>query len=222
MIDTDWLVLRGLVSSLSGAFSKYVDRGTRLLDFGCGTMPYRSMVEARGGKYVGADFGSDAAIEITPDGQVGANDGSIDVVLSVQVLEHVRDLDRYFSEISRVLDQGGRLILSTHGTWLYHPHPEDHRRWTRMGLHHEIESRGFKIESSEAIVGPLAWTTMIRSTGFAFALRNIPLVGRLLQAVVSLVMNMRAWAEDAITPEAIRTENACVYLVVATKRESAS
>ena len=50
--------------------------------------------------------------------KVGAKDQSADLALSFQVLEHVRDLQTYFSEARRVLRQDGSLLLSTHGTWL--------------------------------------------------------------------------------------------------------
>ncbi|MFW1494634.1 methyltransferase domain-containing protein, partial [Vibrio parahaemolyticus] len=79
-------------------------------------------------------------------------------VVSFQVLEHVRDVGCYLNEARRVLNTGGRLLLSTHGTWLYHPHPEDHRRWTRLGLIDELATYGFEVTDCVPVVGPLAWT----------------------------------------------------------------
>jgi len=143
--------------------------------------------------------------------------GSAGAVLSVQVLEHVRDLDGYLGEAARLLGPDGRLILSTHGTWLYHPHPEDHRRWTRTGLITDLEARGFVVEELLPIAGPLATTTLIRLTGFVFLLRKLPLLGGLLAGGLAVIMNLRAWLEDRITPAQIRLDNACIYLVRARK-----
>ncbi len=221
IIDTDWLVLRGMADSFERTFAGEIRPGHRVLDFGCGTMPYRSMIEACGGSYLGADFGSEAEVTISEDGRIAQDSASVDVVLSIQVLEHVRDLDTYFSEIARVLKPGGVLLLSTHGTWLYHPHPEDHRRWTRPGLVNEIESRGLRVTACEAIVGPLAWTTLVRLTGYCYALRKLPGLGALAGAAIALVMNTRAWLEDKLTPGTIREDNACVYLVRAGRPEAA-
>lgn len=222
LIDTDWMVLRDLARSLQAAISGYVRAGMTVFDFGCGTMPYKGMVELAGGQYIGADFGEDADVIIQSDGTALQPDSSVDVVLSVQVLEHVKDLDHYFAEIARVLKPDGKLLLSTHGTWLYHPHPEDHRRWTRTGLKNDIETRGFKVESTDALVGPLAWTTLIRLTGFAFALRKIPVVGAAVSAILAILMNIRAQIEDAVTPAQIKADNACVYLMSCTKTERGS
>ena len=138
-------------------------------------------------------------------------------MLSVQVLEHVRDLDAYCGEMRRLLHDQGTVLLSTHGTWLYHPHPEDHRRWTRTGLTHDLSERGLEVEEIQAIVGPLATTTMIRLAGYAFVLRQLPLLGVPLAMVLTVVMNLRAMLEDAITPAAMRMDNACVYWVRARK-----
>ena len=106
-------------------------------------MPYADLFTARGVTYRGADLGSAQDVEIRADGTLAAVDGSADLVVSFQVLEHVRDIDTYLREAKRVLRDDGLLLLSTHGTWLYHPHPEDHRRWTRQGLIAELELRGF-------------------------------------------------------------------------------
>lgn len=211
--DTDWLVLRELSAVLDKQLARIVEAGNRLLDFGCGSMPYRSLVEARGATYTGADFDSPGATPIGDDGSLPVDTASFDTVLSVQVLEHVRDLDRYLGEARRVLKEDGVLLLSTHGSWLYHPHPEDHRRWTRTGLIADIEARGFRVEELEAIAGPLATTTLIRLAGYAFFLRRVPLIGDVLARGLAMLMNARAWLEDRITPGSVKRDNACIYLV---------
>lgn len=210
--DTDWLVLRGLAAAIDSQLTRSVRRGARLLDFGCGSMPYRALVEQHGATYLGADFGENAGVTIDSAGALPLEDGSVDAVLSAQVLEHVRDLDLYLAEADRVLKSEGVLLLSTHGTWLYHPHPEDHRRWTRTGLVTDIEARGFRVEEIEAIAGPLATTTLIRLTGYAFFLRRIPLAGGALARALAVVMNARAWLEDRITPASLRRDNGCIYM----------
>jgi hypothetical protein len=121
----------------------------------------------------------------------------------------------YLSEARRVLRDNGWMMLSTHGTWLYHPHPEDHRRWTRQGLVAEISAHGFDIVECVPVVGPLAWTTIVRLTCACYALKKIPLIGPATAGLLSLAMNFRAWVEDALTPEWVRKDNACVYLVLA-------
>jgi len=222
IVDTDWLVLLGLSTQVAAAAAELARPGVVAVDFGCGDQPYRKLFEQYGAEYRGADLGQVAEISIRPSGRVDAPDACADLVLSFQVLEHVRDLDTYLAEAKRLLRPGGRLLLSTHGTWLYHPHPEDHRRWTRMGLVNELESRGWTVESWDAVVGPLAWTTLIRLTGYCFALRKLPVFGNIAAAALAAIMNLRAAAEDKLTPAAIRDDNACVYAVRARLAEKAS
>lgn len=215
--DTDWLVLGGLSRLLMDQVEHHIARGARLVDLGCGTMPYRPLMDRCGVAYLGADLDGTADLTIDGYGRVPLDAESCDAVLSVQVLEHVADLDAYCGEIRRLLRDDGTLLLSTHGTWLYHPHPEDHRRWTRMGLVAELAQRGLKVEDLQPVVGPLATTTLIRLTGFAFVLRKLPGVGRLLAGLLAIAMNLRALAEEALTPASVRLDNACVYLVRARK-----
>lgn len=215
---TDWLLLRGLAHTLRHMVAQTEVGWGDVVDFGCGAMPYRPLFEQAGARYVGADFGPGAAIQITADGRLPLPDASADAVVSFQVLEHVADLNTYFAEIRRVLRDDGLLLLSTHGTWLYHPHPEDHRRWTRTGLVLDITTRGFETTEMHSLIGPLATTTIFRSTGFAFFLRRLPIFGATLASVLTMIMNLRAWLEDQLTPASIRRDNACVYLTRCVKK----
>jgi SAM-dependent methyltransferase len=216
LTDTDWLLLRDLRAAIVSLLGKAARKGAVVLDYGCGSKPYEKLFTAAGMSYLPADFGGAAEIDIA--GRLQIEDASSDLVVSFQVLEHVRHLERYLSEAKRVLRPGGALLLSTHGTWLYHPHPEDHRRWTRVGLIAELSNYGFEVVECIPVVGPLATTTILRLTGANFALRRLPIVGRPLGALLACVMNLRALAEEAITPRSIKQDNACVYLVLAVPR----
>ena len=215
--DTDWLILRGLARLLKEQARAHVRPETLMVDLGCGDMPYARMMREMRIDYRGADIDDGGSLRIDERGRVPLADGAAGAVLSVQVLEHVRDLDAYCAEISRLLRDDGVLLLSTHGTWLYHPHPEDHRRWTRTGLSADLGDRGLVVEDVKAIAGPLATTTLIRLTGFAFFLRRIPVFGRAFASLLAVLMNLRALLEDAITPASIRDDNGCVFLVRAHK-----
>ena len=218
MIDSDWLVLRELRGAVEKMAARVAADGKVGIDVGCGSQPYRSIFVARGLKYRGADF-SGAEIRIDPTGQVATADGSADLVLSFQVLEHVRDVGQYLGEARRILRDDGWLMLSTHGTWLYHPHPEDHRRWTRQGLLAELSRYGFETTECIPVLGPLAWTTLVRLTcGYQFCLR-IPLLGRPLAYALAVVMNARGYLENLLTPDWVRRDNACVYVTLSRAAE---
>ncbi len=192
--------------------------GGTVIDLGCGGVPYRPLFTERGYRYIGCDIEGAPDVLIGEDGRVPLADGSAEGVVSFQVLEHVWDLGRYLGECRRLCRPGGWLILSTHGTWPYHPHPTDFRRWTRDGLTRELTERGFEVAQVRAILGPLAWTTQIRLLGCREVLLRVPLA-RFLIPVCCALMNLRIGIEEMLTPASFRESNACIYVTFSRRRE---
>jgi SAM-dependent methyltransferase len=219
--DHDWYSLMQLRRGIEAVLRQgdLLRPGVRVADLGCGDRPYEPLFRARGVEYVACDLDGDVDVRIEPGKPVGLPDGSCDGVVSFQVLEHVWDLDWYLGECRRLLKPGGWLLLSTHGTWLYHPHPTDFRRWTRDGLVAELQSRGLAVEAVRPVVGPLAWTTQFRLFGIRHALLRVPVLGPLLLAPFVVLMNLRMAVEDAITPASIHDVNASVYVTLSRKPE---
>jgi SAM-dependent methyltransferase len=219
--DHDFMVMRQIASAYRGVISRHLSgrHDLTVVDYGCGPMPYKPLFEPNLRTYIGADLPDNpvANVHLRDDGALPVADESADVVISSQVLEHVLDVGHYLSECRRVLRPGGLLLLSTHGMWVYHPHPTDVRRWTRWGLSYEIENCGFKSVEALACVGPLAYTTQLRLLLAKGLLLKFGLLGRALFAPIALFSQGLMWLEDRITPAAVLADNAAVYVVAAQK-----
>jgi SAM-dependent methyltransferase len=61
-------------------------------------------------------------------------DGSIDVVLCTQVLEHIKQPGAVIAEIWRILKPGATLLLSVPGIFPQHGYPGDYWRYMPQGL----------------------------------------------------------------------------------------
>jgi len=119
-----------------------------VLDFGCDASPYRSLFGDRA--YSRADIPGPDELDfvIQEDETIAAPDAEFGTVISTQVLEHVDLYREYLAEAWRVLQPGGKLLLSTHGTFEEHGHPHDFRRWTLTALAADLKRAGFEIEQS--------------------------------------------------------------------------
>jgi SAM-dependent methyltransferase len=106
----------------------------RILDVGCGDRPYEPLF-AGAATIIGFDVPGNLHADV--HGSIDAiplEEASFDVVLCIQVLEHVPDPAAAVRELRRVVRPGGRVLLSTHGIYPFHPNPEDLWRWTHDGL----------------------------------------------------------------------------------------
>ncbi len=69
-------------------------------------------------------------------------DSSVDVVVCLEVIEHVRAPESVLAEVSRVLRPGGRAYMSMPFLYPVHDAPYDYQRWTPHGWERSAASAG--------------------------------------------------------------------------------
>jgi len=182
----------------------------RVLDYGCAEVPYRHFF-GPGVDLVAADLAGNphALLELNPDSTIPAPDASFDAVLSTQVLEHVGDPQLYLAESFRVLRPQGRMLLSTHGTFSYHPDPVDYWRWTCAGLRRIVAAEGFVVERFEGIVGMGATGLQLFQESIYYRAPRLvrPALATVIQALMALA--------DRLEPAELRDMNGSVFALVA-------
>lgn len=191
------------------------------VDLGCGAKPYQPIVP---GHYIGLDLttahGAPDALawaEATP-----LRDGCADVVLSTQQLEHVDDPDLVIAEAARLLRPGGKLLLSTHGVWPYHPDPFDRWRWTDDGLRTVVERNGLVVERVHHQGELFTAALLLLSYPIGAVRRRGPRLIRALAGVALVFVNSLCAPLDGILERTRRRHYASPsYLVVARRPGSA-
>lgn len=125
----------------------------RVLDFGCGSKPYKSLFH-RADSYTGVDIlisgheHTESEVDFFYDGStLPFTDGQFDAVVSFEVFEHVFNLPQILSEIARVTRNSGSLLISVPFAWQEHEVPYDFARYTTFGITHLLQSHGYEIVS---------------------------------------------------------------------------
>lgn len=214
-----WYPLRQLRKAIAQEIAAYrLDApGSDIVDFGAGDAPYRGMFPQS--TYRMADI-AEAGHHTQPElaiveGRVAVEDDCADIVVSFQVLEHVDDVALYLAEARRMIRPGGKLLLTTHGVWPYHPHPRDLWRWTAEGMAEEMTRNGFRPLTLRGVVGPLGWTDQIRMSAVRRAANALPIVGPVCAAILTTILNVKIAIEDGCTPNSIRQRDPAIIVVVA-------
>jgi len=146
-----------------------------VLDVGSGMQPYRHLAQP-GATWIGLDLPSTwsgaPVAQIHGSGEVmPIRSGSIDAVLSTQVIEHMPHPWLFFHEVARVLRPGGTAIVSApHAQWL-HEEPHDYYRFTKYGMRQLAEDAGLCVIEIEPIGGAIALMGFLAGT-------HIPTLGR--------------------------------------------
>lgn len=102
--------------------------------------------------FINVDLGMYDPVHIVADlKKVPFVDGSVELVVSNSVLEHIYDYGSVIDEVSRILKKGGYFYLCVPNVCLRH-HKYDYHRWTTPGLHKMFEGK-FEIIDSGACRG---------------------------------------------------------------------
>jgi len=125
--------------------------GEKMLDFGCGHKPYRSLFPQIN-QYIGVDFENEGhthnkeQIDVFYDGvSLPFPDQYFDCAICTEVLEHVPDIDQTLTLLKRVLKANAGVIISLPFVWPEHEMPFDFRRFTMGGFVNELEKQGFEV-----------------------------------------------------------------------------
>ena len=127
------------------------------------------------------------------------DNGTLDLVISQEVLEHVSDPFLAMQEIHRVLKSGGKAYVQIPFMIGYHPCPDDYWRFTASGLRQLSESAGLTVVESGSTVG--AGTGFYRiAVEFFSTLLSVPFhkLYRPLKAGFSLLLFPLKWL-DVVT-----------------------
>jgi SAM-dependent methyltransferase len=147
-----WKDLKPLLGGVSGS----------ILDVGCGEQPYRWMLPD-GVAYTGIDipeteerFGNRHPDTVFVTGfDWPFAEGSFDVALCTEVLEHIEEPIVMLQSIRRVLRVGGTLIVTVPFAARWHFVPYDYWRYTPSGLVSLARHSGFEVVSINARGNPL-------------------------------------------------------------------
>jgi SAM-dependent methyltransferase len=193
------------------AYNKYLVKEEVLIDYGCGSMPYKELFQQKVKEYKGADLSENPQIQIKldPQGHLICDDASANIVLSTQVLEHVDNPNLYLREAYRVLKKDGLLLLTTHGYWMYHPDPYDYWRWTSAGLKKVVSDNGFEVIDFRGIIGRSAMGLQLFQDGLMFK------VPRFIKPIFIFIMQSLISLFDKTTKQGTKDTDACTFLIVA-------
>jgi SAM-dependent methyltransferase len=105
-------------------------------------------------RVINIDISFKSGVDITGDlHEIPLKKNSVDTVINIAVLEHVRHPWLVIQEFYRVLKPGGYLVCDVPFLQTKHPDPTDFYRYTREGLEEIIRYGGFKIISSNDSLG---------------------------------------------------------------------
>ncbi len=127
----------------------------KLMDFGCGSKPYKSLFD-HVKEYVGVDYDGEGhtheneQIDVYYDGKtIPFADNTFDSVLCSEVFEHLFNLDDILKELNRVMKPGAKMLITCPFVWNIHEAPIDYARYTPYALKHNFEKNGFKVLTEE-------------------------------------------------------------------------
>lgn len=208
-LHPQWLVLRGeaqnrraITRSLKG----------RILDIGCGNRPMETLL-GPDTAYVGLDYPTTHAKgyigrpDLFGDGQcLPFRAGSFDVVMALDVLEHLPSPEQCVREAARVLRGSGQLILQTPFLYPLHDLPHDFQRWTLPGLEALVERQGFEVTERRIFGAPCETATALTAIALAKGIldsvaRRSPTLLLIPLLVIGIpVVNLLGWLLAKLLP----------------------
>ena len=122
----------------------------RLLDLGCGEKPFASIYNKIANESVGLEvettLHNQSQVDFFYDGEnLPFGKEEFDIVFSTEVMEHVKNPEKYLDEIYRVLTPNGIAVITVPFFVPLHEKPHDYYRYTEFGLIHLVTKSKFQL-----------------------------------------------------------------------------
>ncbi|MCW1888694.1 MAG: methyltransferase domain-containing protein [Candidatus Moranbacteria bacterium] len=129
-------------------FAKLINKETdgAVLDFGSGKSPFREIFKS----YAGADIDTkdkepDYLINTESNQIIGVDNDTVSNIISIEVIEHLPNIEAYIKEAYRVLKPGGYLLIVAPFMYNFHG-SDDYARYTKNFFTLDRIFHGFKIK----------------------------------------------------------------------------
>lgn len=182
-----YIVRISIFKALKNNLSKF---SGRLLDAGCGKMPYREYIldNSNVHQYVGLDIESAKIYDkhvrpdVTWDGKLmPLQDAEFETVFATEVLEHCPDPEDFLNEVYRVLKPQGIFFFTVPFLWNLHEVPNDEYRYTPFSLERHLRNCKFSEISIHATGG---WHASLAQL-LGLWVRRAP-INRVMRAILSV------------------------------------
>lgn len=210
------LVNRIVERALSRVAPQYLSG--RLIDIGCGTKPYSTLLAPYIIEHVGIDHEGTLHDKTRVDlfgsaYHLPVGDSSFDCALCTAVLEHLEEPEIALRECHRALRPGGYAVYTVPFIWHLHEEPRDFYRFSKYGLKYLFEKTGFKIVEIKPLSG--FWVTFGQLLVYnLYRFNRGPLRWFRIMDALGMLIQFVAYGLDRID----KTEQwTWMYLVVARK-----
>ena len=166
-------------------FKKYIKGKT--LDLGAGRLGWKFILERYSKYYFSLDIAiEDSRINCLGDGQrLPLKDKSIDTVVCLQMLEHVKKPAYVLQEISRILNKEGCAIISFPHLSYIHGEPHDYFRYTMYGLK-SLCPQELTLEYTKVSGGLISFVCTPLFILIHALLYRVPIINKIFQYCLSL------------------------------------
>lgn len=134
----------------------------RVLDFGCGSKPYKSLfnydqyiwidIEISWHKHDASGIGQNTSdVDVYYDWRkIPFEDNSFDAIFSSETFEHIFNLPEILLELNRVLIKDWVMLITIPFVWEEHEIPFDFWRYSRYGIEDVLAKAWFTVTSIDA------------------------------------------------------------------------
>ena len=145
-------------AAMQAMMAPYLRRDMTVYDVGCGEKPFAGFLKDRVARHVGVDvdYGFYDARHIDLVGSADAlpmEDGSVEAILSSQVIEHLPDPQMAIAEAARVLRPAGLLFLSWPYLYPIHAPPWDFARLSEFAMDRMLAAHGLELVERRRLGG---------------------------------------------------------------------